>query len=100
MNVTVLLERVDAETYRAITSQPIALETEGSSREEAIQRLRQLVEQRLATGELIEMDIPVAQETNPWIAFAGVWKDHPDFEAFLENVSEHRRQVDATEGRP
>ena len=30
------------------------------------------------------MNLPGASATNPWQAFAGIWKDHPEFDAFLE----------------
>jgi hypothetical protein len=29
--------------------------------------------------------------SNPWIKFAGVWKDHPEFEAFVADIAAYRR---------
>jgi hypothetical protein len=94
MNLTVLVERIDDNKYRAVTSQPVALETEGTSREEAIERLRELARERLSAAEIVELEIPDVPGSNPWTSFAGVWKDHPDFEEFLENIAEYRRKVD------
>ena len=39
MQMTVFVERLDEHTYRAETAQPVALVTEGRTRDEAIERL-------------------------------------------------------------
>jgi hypothetical protein len=39
------------------------------------------------------MNLPDTSATNPWQAFAGIWHDHPDFDAFLQNIAEYRRLV-------
>lgn len=97
MNVTIFVEQIGTGRYRAATSQPVPLRSEGSSPDEAVQRLRALAEERIAGGVVVQMDVPVSPEPNPWVEFAGVWKDHPDFDAFRENIAEHRRQIDEAE---
>ncbi len=91
MKATVFVEKVGRKKYRATTSQPVPLETEGASQDEALERLYELANKRLASGQLFQMNLPGASATNPWQAFAGIWKDHPDFDAFLENIAEYRR---------
>lgn len=93
MKATVFVEKVGKKKYRASTSQPVPLETEGASQDEALERLYDLARKRLASGQLFQMNLPVGSATNPWQAFAGIWKDHPDFDAFLENVAEYRRSA-------
>lgn len=100
MRVTVLVEQVDLHKYRASTSQPVTMESEGSTSDEAIERLCELARQRLTSGELRVVAIPEIPEPNPWVRYAGVWKDHPDFDAFLENIAEYRRDVDQAAGTP
>jgi hypothetical protein len=56
-----------------------------------------LARKRLANGEWLQVPLPGPPETNPWVAYAGVWKDHPDFDAFLENVAEYRRAANGTD---
>jgi hypothetical protein len=97
MKTTVFVEKVGRKKYRAVTSQPVPLESEGASQEEAVERLRQLATDRLAQGKLLQMELPGG--SNPWQAFAGMWKDHPEFDAFLENIAEYRRDVDRSERR-
>jgi hypothetical protein len=43
---------------------------------------------RLSAGEWQQISLPGPPETNPWIDFAGVWKDHPDFDEFVDNIAE------------
>ena len=94
MQLTVLVERINEQTYRAETAQPVSLATEGRTREEAVERLRELATQRLATGEVVQIELPVAVEDHPWVPFAGIWKDHPEVDALLDNIAEHRRRLD------
>lgn len=94
MKTTVFVEKVGKKKYRAITSQPVPLETEGASRDEALDRLYELAKKRLASGHLVQMNLSDTGAANPWQAFAGVWKDHPEFDDFLENIAQYRRDVD------
>lgn len=97
MQVTVFVERLNEQTYRAETAQPIALVTEGRTRDEAIAQLRLLAQQRLTAGEMVSLDIPDVAIPHPWVPFAGIWKDHPDLDAVLEHIAAERRRLDAAE---
>ena len=81
MQVTVFVEQLDDQTYRAETAQPIVLVTEGRTRDEAIERLQVLAQQRLTAGDMVRLEIPEVAAPHPWAPFAGIWKDHPDFDA-------------------
>jgi predicted RNase H-like HicB family nuclease len=97
MQVTVFVEQLDEQTYRAETTQPITLVTEGRTRDEAIEQLRVLAQQRLTAGEMVCLEIPAVALPHPWVPFAGIWKDHPDLDAVLEHIAEARRHLDAAE---
>jgi hypothetical protein len=94
MKATVLVEKLGKKKYRATTSQPIPLETEGTSQDQALERLCKLAKKRLAGGKLFQISLPATAGANPWQAFAGIWKDHPDYDAFLENIADYRRSID------
>src|SRR5215471_17729729 len=83
--------------FAAATAQPITLSTEGSTCDEALERLRALAQQRLTAGEMVCLDIPEVSVPHPWVPFAGIWKDHPDLDAVLEHIAAARRQLDAAE---
>jgi hypothetical protein len=100
MKAAVLVEKLGKKKYRASTSQPIPLETEGRTRDKAIKRLCALARKRLAAGEWQEVSLPGPPQTNPWIACAGIWKDHPDFDDFINNIAEYRRTMDGLDPSP
>ena len=97
MQVTVFVEQLDEQTYRAETAQPIVLVTEGRTRDEAIEQLRILAQRRLTTGEIVMLDLPDVAVPHPWVPFAGIWKDHPDLDAVLDHIAAERRKRDAAE---
>lgn len=97
MNLTVLIEQIDHQRFRAATGEPISLAAEGDSREEALERLRQLAEERLADAELVVVEMPGVERPNPWTSFAGIWKDRTDMDEFVEAIQEYRREIDELE---
>jgi hypothetical protein len=69
MQVTVFVERLDEQTYGAETAQPVVLVTEGRTRDEAIERLRVLVQHRLTAGEMVCLDLPEVPGSHPWVPY-------------------------------
>jgi hypothetical protein len=100
MDIPVLLEPLDSRGYRATSLVPTRLVAEGASREEALAQLRQLVQSQFAQGELVHLEVPMPGESHPWKSLAGIWKDHPDVDEFVQNMREYRQQVDADPERP
>ncbi|MGE0824348.1 MAG: hypothetical protein AB7G75_14055 [Candidatus Binatia bacterium] len=96
MQLTVFVERIDEQTYRAETAQPVSLATEGHTREEAIERLRVLAHQRLAAGEMLQLDLPEIMEPQPypWVPYAGIWRNHPAIDTLLKGIASARRRQD------
>jgi hypothetical protein len=91
MKTAVLVEKLGKKKYRASTSQPIPMESEGRTPDEAVKRLCTLARKRLTAGEWQQVFLPGPPQANPWITYAGIWKDHPDIEEFLKNIAEYRR---------
>jgi hypothetical protein len=94
MQLTVWVERVNEQMYRAETAQPVSLATEGRTRDEAVERLRKAAQERLATGEVIQLELPGVATPHPWVPFAGIWKDQPDIDALLDDIGAYRRELD------
>jgi hypothetical protein len=93
MDIPVLLERVAGDGYRARGLEPFPLTAEGSTRDEALQRLRDLIAQRIPAGaELVSLCIPTTG--HPWASFAGDLKDDPLLESWKEAMADYRRQMD------
>ncbi|MDB5391848.1 MAG: hypothetical protein JWM11_7494 [Planctomycetaceae bacterium] len=95
MEMTVLIEPINGR-FKASTSQPVMMESEGASREEAIARLQELASTRLASGEILQVSVTRSDSEHPWMKFAGIWKDHPEFNQFVRNIKEQRECDDET----
>ena len=96
MKATVFVEKVGKKKYRATTSHPIPLESEGDSQDQALERLYVLAKKRLASGTLMQNCRTTRQQ--PLAIVRGHLEDHPDFDAFLESIADYRRS--ATNRKP
>jgi predicted RNase H-like HicB family nuclease len=95
MEIPVLIEPVPPNGFRARSGEPLGLTAEGATREEALQKLRELVTKRIADGgQMVPLDLPAA--SNPWLRMAGIWeKDDPLIEEWKQAMEENRRAADA-----
>jgi hypothetical protein len=72
---------------------PFAISAKGATREEALAKLRAKIESRLKKGaELVSLE--VGTSSDPWMAFAGMFKDDPWIDDWKRSVEEYRRNVD------
>lgn len=93
MRISVLIEPVPGNGYRARGGEPFAMMAEGATRDDALQRLRKLIEGKVSAGaEIVTLDVPVAE--HPWLPFAGMFRDDPLVEEWKETMAELRRQED------
>jgi hypothetical protein len=99
MDVSVMLEEVQGNGYRATAMVPTAVVAEASTREEAVERIRTMISQRLSRAELIQIEVPTHSDLNPWLAIAGTWRDHPDVDEVVKNIQAYRHEVDADPNR-
>ncbi len=65
-----------------------------STKEEALNTLRQLLTARLQNKEIVSLKIDLSQPEHPWMRFAGMFKDDPDFEEFLADIAAYRHKID------
>jgi predicted RNase H-like HicB family nuclease len=90
MDIAVVLERVGTNGYRARCGEPIALSAEGGTREEALDRLRDALAVKMATGvEVVRLRIPTVTPDRP------LWPDDEFTQAWLQGIAEARRQADS-----
>jgi len=68
---------------------------ESSDRQTALSDLQNLVTARLVGAEIVSLEIELPQPENPWLRFAGIFKDDPYFDQMLESIAEYRREKDA-----
>jgi predicted RNase H-like HicB family nuclease len=98
MRVSVLVESVPGSGFRAKGGEPFGMSAEGATRDEALQRLRQLIEGKVSAGaEVVTLDVPM--DEHPWLPFAGMFQDDSLVEEWKQTMAEYRRQVDAAESK-
>jgi predicted RNase H-like HicB family nuclease len=99
MRISVLIEPVPGNGYRARGGEPFGLIAEGVTRDDALQKLRELIEGRVSAGaEIVTLDVPVAE--HPWLPFAGMFRDDPLIEEWKQTMAELRRQADDADSDP
>jgi hypothetical protein len=93
MEMSVLVERVKGNGYRARGTEPFAIRAKGATREEALAKLRAKIQSRLKNGtEIVALEI--GSEPHPWMEFAGMFKDAPDFKEVVKIIADNRRKID------
>jgi predicted RNase H-like HicB family nuclease len=99
VQIPVLIEPVKANGYRVTTGQPLDVTAEGATREEALERLRQVLQARLSSGAEIAL-LEISSAEHPLALYAGMFKDHPLFDDWQQAIADYRRQVDEEEEAP
>ena len=96
MDISVLVEPNANDGFRAICGDPWGLEVAAPTREEAIGKLRQLIECRVAAGAEV-VAVSIGDSTHPLASFAGMLKDDPLAPQWQQAVAEYRNERDAQE---
>jgi len=93
MQIPVVVERVKGNGYRASSADPVAVSARGPTRDEALSKLREKIQARLKKGiELVGLEVgPLA---NPWLQGAGMFKNDPWIDDWVQSMGEYRKQVE------
>ncbi|GAB4457391.1 MAG: hypothetical protein OHK0029_17070 [Armatimonadaceae bacterium] len=100
----VLIEK-KSNGYRASTVSPFAVSAEGSTDNEALQRLQEQISERLSTDtRIVTLDFSSAtdelnkrRKKEALMRFAGDLKDSPLLEEWKQAMAEYRREVEEDE---
>ncbi|MBD2522588.1 hypothetical protein [Nostoc sp.] len=65
----------------------------GVTKEKALEKLIQLLQDR--EPEIVTLEIEPPQTEHPWMKFAGMFKDDPQFDEMLVYIESDRRELDA-----
>jgi len=117
----VFIEKDQGDAVKATMIGWPGLSVSAATRQEALAKLQELLRQRLASGEVVQLDIELpetedgpfeegeAEEVNPdyadptgdhgpphpWLESAGIFENNPLFDEVLEEIEAYRRQIDA-----
>ncbi len=93
MRIPVLIEPVASNGYRASTGQPLVMTAEGATRAEALEHLRQALQDHLKRGAEIT-SVELAPSEHPLAPYGGMFKDNPLFDAWQQAMAEYRQQAE------
>ncbi|MFB2876461.1 hypothetical protein [Floridanema aerugineum] len=80
LNYSVIIEEIKVGLYSATVWGLPDCKATGATREEAIKNARQLLIARLEKAEIVSLEVELPKPEHPWMKFAGMFKDDPDFD--------------------
>lgn len=95
MQIPILIEPVAGNGYRSRGGEPFGLSVEGATRQEVLEKLKKQLADYLCGGtELVTLEVPESPALNPWLPFAGMFKEDPYFEEWQQAIADNRRKMD------
>lgn len=94
MELPVLIEPIADNGFRARLGDPLSMSAEGATRDEAVQKLKSLLQQRLANGSQIS-SLLVPVERHAWMKCAGIFReDDPVIQEWQKAIQQYRDEVE------
>jgi predicted RNase H-like HicB family nuclease len=98
MQIPVLVEPVSNNGFRAKSGEPLPLSVDGSTPEEAVRNLRDVLDRHLAGKQLTSIDVASG---NPWLAMAGMFDPNdPLIQEWKEEMTKYRQEIESDPNRP
>jgi predicted RNase H-like HicB family nuclease len=97
LTYTVRLKKLD-NGYAATVLGWTDCQAVGKTREGAIANLRQHLVEQIEQSEVIALKIDNPNYQHPWMPFAGMFTNDPDFEAVQADTTAYRQKVDQPTG--
>ena len=91
-----MVEPVSGNGFRATSGSPLGLEIEAPTREEAINKLRELIDRRIAAGAEV-VGVEIGTSDHPLAPFAGMLKGDPLLQPWKDAIADYRAQTDRSE---
>jgi hypothetical protein len=92
MTYDVLLTKKDEKFIARVRQWP-EIVVEGATEEDALAKARADLRTLLMKGRIVQIDLDVAPGEHPWLKFAGMFADDPDWQAFQESIKEYREKI-------
>ncbi len=94
LNYSILIEAKEGGYHATVWGLP-ECQVFATTKEEAINNLHELMENRLKNVEVVTQEIEIPEKEHPWMKFAGMFKDDPMFDEVLAHIEEYRKELDA-----
>ena len=99
MQITVLIEPVANDGFRARSGEPLPVSADGAAPEEAVRNLRAVMDRQLKNGKQLRL-VEIAPE-NPWLTLAGMHDPNdPLVQEWKQEVAAYRQEIEDDPDRP
>lgn len=89
-NWNILLESQDDGFTVATVLEVPNLQSIDNTKQGAIEKVRQLLQERLAKAEIIQISLPKKTHENPLMKFAGIFENDSDFQEIMSETRAER----------
>ncbi|MFQ5628617.1 MAG: type II toxin-antitoxin system HicB family antitoxin [bacterium] len=94
MTLSVFIQPKSGERYLASVLGWPDFIVEAKTKEDALKKVKTEMDQKLSKGEIVRLEYEPANDAHPWMKFAGMWKDDPTFDDFLNEIEAYRQELD------
>ncbi len=103
MQYQVLVQNLPDGLFSAFVIGVPGIVAEGATVEEALNKAKTLLRERLATSRLFTIEVeeaPAGVVANPWLETHGALRDDTTFDDWVEEIAKYRREVDGEGSQP
>ena len=95
MEIPIIIEPTANNAFRASSGGLWGLEIEAPTRDEAVQKLREMIDRRLSAGAEV-LGLEIRSQAHPLAGFAGMLKDDPMLQSWKDAMTEYRQDTEDT----
>jgi Asp-tRNA(Asn)/Glu-tRNA(Gln) amidotransferase A subunit family amidase len=97
MTYDVLVTKINKKQYTAHALLFPNITATGHNERDVLEQVQRAIAELCATSRIVSVDVPTLSRDegdDPWIRFAGAWKDDPDWDMFQEEIKTFREEID------
>ena len=95
MTYDVLLTKKDEKFIARVRQWPEII-VEGDTEETVLAQARADLKALLTSGRVVQLDLEIEPDEHPWLKFAGVFAEDPDWDLFQASIQQYRTELDQT----
>lgn len=97
MTYDVLVTKKNSKRYTARVLLLPEITVTGESEETVLDKIRTAITDLRASSHIVRLDVPALDERegDPWLKYAGMWADDPDWDVFQAEIEVFRQTMDA-----
>lgn len=97
MTYDVLVTREQNRRFKARVLLLPEIVATGSSEEEALAQVKSAITDLRASSRIVQVNVPPLSgiEDDPWLRYAGMWADDPDWDLFQAEAAAFRQAIDS-----